>query len=211
MSNGAVCDENLMRRLPLPIAQLYRRAHNAKSSLERHQAAYYLWEASLKLLASVAITESWHAGFHKQAGELLKNFVRPSLGHWWKFVKGLVPLLAGSGDPHFQQVCSLLDSSRDDLPLAAGLDAVLREALGLGMASHSTVRVSELFGRLLCYRNRELGHGAAGLKSLEFYDRMGETLLSGVTEILLNLESLAGRSLLYVGEVHQESDGWVVE
>jgi hypothetical protein len=24
------CDEDLIRRLPLPLAQLYRRAHNAK-------------------------------------------------------------------------------------------------------------------------------------------------------------------------------------
>lgn len=46
------CDEDLVRRLPLPLAPLYRRALNAKSALERHQAAYYLWEAELKLLSS---------------------------------------------------------------------------------------------------------------------------------------------------------------
>ena len=45
-------DETLVQRLPLPLAQLYRRAHNAKSPLERHHAAYYLWEAALKLLGS---------------------------------------------------------------------------------------------------------------------------------------------------------------
>src|SRR5688572_14961080 len=31
-------NDDLARRLPLPLAQLYRRAHNAKSPLERHQA-----------------------------------------------------------------------------------------------------------------------------------------------------------------------------
>ena len=55
MSKGLLCDEDLIRRLPLPLAKLYRRAHNAKTPLDRHQAAYYLWEASLKLLGSVAI------------------------------------------------------------------------------------------------------------------------------------------------------------
>ena len=50
-------DEDLARRLPFPLAQLYRRAHNAKTALERHQAAYYLWEAGLKLLGSVALVE----------------------------------------------------------------------------------------------------------------------------------------------------------
>ena len=35
-------DDELGRRLPLPLAQLYRRAHNAKSPEERHHVAYYL-------------------------------------------------------------------------------------------------------------------------------------------------------------------------
>jgi hypothetical protein len=35
-------DESLVRRLPLPLAQLYRRAHNAKTPLECHHLAYYL-------------------------------------------------------------------------------------------------------------------------------------------------------------------------
>src|SRR6266540_3862816 len=212
MCNEAVGDENLMGRLPLPIAQLYRRAHNAKSSLERHQAACYLWEASLKLLASVAIAESWHAGFQKQAGELLKDLVRPSLGHWWKFVRGLVPLLAGSGDRPFQEVCSLLDSSRDDLPRAAGLDALLLEVLQLGGGERSTVRLSELFDRLAGYCDGEREHGADRQRSFEFYDRLGGTLLSGVGEILLRLDFLAGRCLLYIDDVRrQESGDWLVE
>ena len=50
-------DDALLRGLPLPIARLYRRALNAKTVLERHQAAYYVWEASLKLLGSVAVAE----------------------------------------------------------------------------------------------------------------------------------------------------------
>ena len=48
-------NEPLARRLPLPLAQLYRRAHNAKTPLDRHLTAYYLWEAALKLLASAAV------------------------------------------------------------------------------------------------------------------------------------------------------------
>ena len=39
-------DEELGRRLPLRLAQLYRRAQNAKTPFDRHQAAYYLWEAA---------------------------------------------------------------------------------------------------------------------------------------------------------------------
>jgi hypothetical protein len=35
-------DEDLVQRLPLPLAQLYRRAHNAKTPLEQHLTAFYL-------------------------------------------------------------------------------------------------------------------------------------------------------------------------
>ncbi len=48
-------DDELARRLPLPLAQLYRRAHNAKGARDRHDTAYCLWEASLKLLGATAI------------------------------------------------------------------------------------------------------------------------------------------------------------
>ena len=46
----------LLARLPLPLSQLHRRLQDAKNVWERHQAAYYLWEAMLplRLLASVA-------------------------------------------------------------------------------------------------------------------------------------------------------------
>ena len=55
MNGGHEIDEELVHRLPLPLARLYRRAHNAKGALERHLQAYQLWEASLKLLGSVAV------------------------------------------------------------------------------------------------------------------------------------------------------------
>ena len=54
MSTAYSSDEELVHRLPLALAQLYRRAHNAKTALDRHQAAYFLWEAALKLLSCSA-------------------------------------------------------------------------------------------------------------------------------------------------------------
>ena len=81
----AILDQDLPRGLPLPLAQLHRRASNAKTPLERHHAAYYLWEAALKLLASVAIVEYTGSESQSRSPELsdkFKNLARPSLGHW---------------------------------------------------------------------------------------------------------------------------------
>ena len=79
-------DEELIHRLPLPLAQLYRRAHNAKTPLERHLTAFYLWEAGLKLLSSVAIVEYAERGApDPKLTERLQGLARPALGQWWEF------------------------------------------------------------------------------------------------------------------------------
>jgi hypothetical protein len=89
-------DEALIQRLPLPLAQLYRRAHNAKTPLERHLTAYHLWEAALKLLASVAIVEyAERPDPDPQLAECLTSLARPSLGHWWELVRRLMPGVKG--------------------------------------------------------------------------------------------------------------------
>src|SRR3954447_6035001 len=94
MTGATTSDDDLARRLPLPLAQLYRRAHNAKTDRDRHDTAYCLWEAALKLLGSVAIVayaEQAHAHAHGEPAEALRqrleNLARPALGHWWEFVR----------------------------------------------------------------------------------------------------------------------------
>jgi YD repeat-containing protein len=213
MNAQLTCDEDLVHRLPLPLARLYRRAHNAKTPLERHLAAYYLWEAALKLLASAAVAEyARRPDPDPQLAERLQNLARPSLGHWWEFVRRLLPVLADAGDEGFGKVRDLvLGRSRDDLPRAAGLDAALREAMGQKGGARATVRLTELFDRLVSYRNEELGHGAAGQRGREFYERMGGTLLAGVAEVLGRLDVLAGRRLVYVAEVRQAAGHWQVQ
>ena len=125
-------DEAVLQRLPLPLAQLCRRAHNAKTLLERHLTSFYLWEAGLKLLASVAVVEyARRPDPDPSLAERLQNLARPSLGHWWELIRLLVPVLAERGDASFLGVRDLvLGRTRDDLPRAAGLDAALRQALG---------------------------------------------------------------------------------
>jgi len=208
-------DETLLHRLPLPLAQLYRRGCNARSPFDRHQAAYYLWEASLKLLGCVAIVT--YAERHTpdaKLAERLEKLARPSLGHWWEFVRGLLPVLAEDGDAAFVQLRDLLlGKTRDDLPRAAGLDAALIEHFEGASGARATVRLTELFDRLVRYRNQvAAGHGAVGLKEPAFYDRMSRALLAGVTELLGRLDPLAGRRLVYVAEVRrQPSRRWLVE
>ncbi len=206
-------DEELARRLPLPLAQLYRRAHNAKSPQERHHAAYYLWEAALKLLGSCAVG-CYLASGRTPGPELassLQNLARPSLGHWWDIVQRLTKELAGD-DEGFAKVGALLCKTRDDLPRVAGLDAALLRLLEGRAGSRATVQLTELFTRLLRYRNSEYGHGAVGQRQTSHYDDLGRALLAGVPQLLEKLDVLAGRTLVYLADVRRLAGGsWLVE
>jgi serine/threonine protein kinase len=205
-------DEALPQHLPLPLAQLYRRAHNAKTPLDRHLTAFYLWEASLKLLGCAAVVAYAGRPEHDpHVAEKLQNLARPSPGHWWDFVRTLLPLLADGGEPGFAPLRELLlGRTRDDFPRAAGLDAALREALEGKATARATVRFTELFDRVVRYRNREIGHGAAGQRPADWYERMGAALLAAAAEVLGRTDLLAGRRLLYLGPVSQQGGAWHV-
>ncbi len=214
MPDAIVCDEGLLARLPLPLAQLYRRAHNAKAPLDRHQTAFYLWEAALKLLGSVAVITYAELPQHEaELAELLQKLARPALGHWWEIVRRLLPVLADQDDPGFGAARDLvLGRARDDLPRVAGLDAALVQALGGKSSAGSRVRLTELFDRLVTYRNREFGHGASGQRPAAFYDHLGRALLAGIPQLLERLDVLAGRRLIYLADIRRLPSGrWLVE
>ena len=206
-------DESMLQRLPLPLAQLYRRAHNAKTALERHLTAFYLWEAGLKLLASVAVVEyARRPDPDPQLAERLQKLSRPSLGHWWELIRLLLPVLAERGDASFLRIRDLLlGRTRDDLPRAAGLDAALRQALGLSADARATVRLSELFDHVVQYRNKLFGHGAAAALHDDVHQRLAGALLGGASEVLARLDVLAGRRLLHVAEVKLVGGLWLVQ
>jgi WD40 repeat protein/serine/threonine protein kinase/tetratricopeptide (TPR) repeat protein len=213
MAGELTCDEELVRRLPLPLAQLYRRACTPASVLEGHLAAFYLWEAGLKLLASVAVVE-YAAGESREPEvvDRLKNLARPSLGHWREFVRLLVPRLAAAGDPHFGKWRDLLEGPpRDDLESAPGLDALLRQELEGKAGSRSRVSLAEFFDRLVAYRNRHIGHGAAGMGDDAFYARAGNALCLAAAEVFGRFDLLAGRRLAYVAQVKQVGGSWQVQ
>jgi eukaryotic-like serine/threonine-protein kinase len=202
-------DEDLIKRLPLPLAQICRRALNAKSALERHQAAYYCWEISLKLLASAAIVEYAELKDNDpQLTERLRNLARPALGHWWEFTRRLVPILADRNDEGFRAIRELVFSrARDDMPRCCGLDSALRGVLENQSGSRSTVRLSELFDRLVQYRNQEMGHGASGQKPNSFYEQMTAALIAALGELLDRLDVLAKRKLIFVADVRRQATG----
>src|SRR5947209_3227189 len=81
-------------RLPLPLAQLYSRAYNAKDARSQHDNTFYLFEALIKLAAAPAVACYLDEVEHGQPrvaelDRLLAHLALPSLGQWLAIVRDL--------------------------------------------------------------------------------------------------------------------------
>jgi serine/threonine protein kinase len=204
------CDEALVRRLPLPLAQLYRRAHNAHRAKERKETAYCLWEAAIKLLGCVCVCEYAQLNVHDpRVDDTLHNLARPALGHWVGFIRQLLPILRDHQVPGFAALADALLRRRDDLPRVASLYAQLWEIVKKQPTQRTTVQPLELFDRLTEFRNQEVGHGAIGQRDEAFYTRIGNHLLAGAGDLLSRVDLLAGRRLYYLQDLRKDGGLWI--
>src|SRR5438874_11684999 len=81
-------------RLPLPLAQLYSRAYNAKDARGRHDNSFYLCEALVKLAAAPAVAaylDEVERGAARVPAldRLLAQLALPSLGQWLAMLREL--------------------------------------------------------------------------------------------------------------------------
>jgi WD40 repeat protein/serine/threonine protein kinase len=219
MSHAMTPDEELARSLPLPLAQLYRRAHNAKTAGDRHDHAFYLAEAALKLAACLRIGAAIQAGFEPGSplARSLEALCLPSLGHWLGFLRDASEYLRRRPDAAL-------------LPLAGAHEALSRpEALPAVRAfaeraargdpgenpplapeqARAAARQGILgfFGLMTTYRNVVFGHG--GKRTAAYYEELGPLLLAAVEEVLRQ-DCLFGGLTLAVARLAPADEGRAV-
>lgn len=191
-------DKRLLPRLPLPLAQLYKRSAQAPTPFAGHQAAYYLWEAGIKLLGVAALTEYANLGLQSApVANAVQQFSKFGIGHWWGLLRTLLPELASS-DEGFRAARDLILSPSARMPETGKLLAELTD----GTATEE-VRLGLLFDHLVAYRNIAVGHGAAGMKPPSYYEAVGKRLRASMTELFDRLDPLAGRQLLFVTNLYR--------
>ena len=201
---------DIISRLPLPVAQIYLRAWNAKGIVERHNHAYYLLEATIKQSASVAIQAYLSLSQRTPSvDEQIRTLGMPSAGHWVQALRSLCLFFA----------TSLED---DSYPLAAWARAITEETSNLphclafckkvsnedGLPLRSSERISplDLFNLMPAYRNIHLGHGAVSLES--YYAEVTPLLLHAAQELLTYLDLVpAAGEVLFVEEVRSLGNG----
>jgi len=209
-SSGSGFRTSLRDRLPLPLAGLYRRAHNAKSRLERHGNALYLLEATVKLAAASQVAIYLGSRVRQEAVDRrLAHLALPSFGHWAEFLR-TISLSTSQLEPHpfpeLSGVAAALREEREDLPaIAALLSAMGERVRGIAPFARVRVRGIDLLDRLPAYRNQVLGHGA--IRGEPFYAEMGDRLLDAAVELLDRVPLLGRSVLVYAGEAREAQVG----
>src|SRR5207302_1641092 len=111
-------------RLPLPLAQLYARAHNAPSPVSRHNNTYYLFEAVVRLAAAAGVA-AYADGLRRgdppdpHLARFLAALRRPSAGNWRDLLRELARHFAARPDAAshpFGRLWDQLTTKRPDRP-----------------------------------------------------------------------------------------------
>ncbi len=203
MDKYHVLNEELCKRLPLPLAQLYERAHSAKSEMERHHIAYYLWEAGIKLMASaVVLRYAMQSPQQQEHAVLLQRLVKPQTSHWCEILRALLPITA-RGDAFLNRNHKMLAGKLGaDLSHCSQLDMALRtEANGVDGPDGTLLH---LFERVAGYREAVFAPDLFAGGSNRMYRYMGDLLLSAAGEWLPRIDVLAGRQLAFINNVTTE-------
>lgn len=208
--------DDLVVSLPLPLAQLYRRAQTSVRGEDRHLHAYYLGEATLKLAASLRIGIVLQAGLEPESplARRLEKLCMPMLGEWVGFLRESTSYLRQRPDTDLLPLAGCHEEllAHRALPaVTAFAQAVTGEADGEHLPLQPQfVRenlqqgVMGFFTILTSYRNRVIGHGSPKLRG--YYERVGPLLMEAVCEVL-RLPCLFGNLTMAVCRLQPNPDG----
>lgn len=226
MSASDLFQRDYLLRLPLPLAQLYSRAFNAKDTRSRHDNGYYLFEAMLKLACAPAVgyyTEGLRFGAAKRDPKVdaaLRALALPSLGQWLAILRTLARYFeedaktrpAGAGPHPFAHLQAQVGRRRTGEEAPAMLALYNRIAHGPDEKSgtDSGCSLLQLFDRLVQYRNAVVGHG--GPRFEDFYENeMGPLIFPALNETLADgfFEPMGphGAHLVYLTEMRMINMG----
>ena len=207
-------------RLPLPLAQLYSRAHNAKDTRTRHDNCFYIFESLIKLSACPLIgsylDDLKRGRPHIPAVDrALSHLALPSLGQWVGMLRELARHYGESettkGHPlrlawrQLNRKHSVADS-----PGIVGLYRRIKHGPDGKLSASTTCTLLELFDKLVRYRNDVVGHG--GPRFDAFFDsEMGPLMFPAVNEVLAErtFEPMGppGTRLVYLTEMRLIEEG----
>lgn len=204
-------------QLPLPLAQLYNRAHNAKDPRSRHDHAYYLFEALVKLLAAPLVAA--YLQEIRQGGKRvdvldwrLHKLALPSLGDWVDIVRELARHFGTQAETPGHPLAHLwgqLTQVHRDTPGLVRLYQRIKQGPDGAPAGDRSCSILQVLEKLVQYRNGVFGHGAVRFEAFYAQD-MGPLLFPALNELLatavLTPIGPSGSRLIYLQDVRAVSE-----
>jgi len=207
-------------RLPLPLAQLYSRAHNAKDNRSRHDNCYYIFESLIKLAACPLIgsyVDDLKRGrpHVEQVDRALAHLALPSLGQWLAMLRELARHYGTSPDHKGHPLRSVWrrltrKHNRADSPAIVGLYRRLKHGPDGKLSADTTCTLLDLFDKVVRYRNDVVGHGGPRFEAF-FDNEMGPLMFPAVNEVLaegvFDPLGISGTRLVYMTEMRMVEEG----
>jgi WD40 repeat protein/serine/threonine protein kinase len=189
-------DVGFQSSLPLPLARLYTRAHHAKGERERHDHAFHLVEAALKLGAAALAVRYREAGQRSEKVEAaLQHLAQASLGHWVAIFREALGWLAAEKDPWARRIQDHLEPI---VARAADVHLLLSKPLRAG-GDRARVSLLDLLDLLPAYRNA-MSDAHGSIKSDPTMYRENTPALLDLARLLLSGNALLGGGRLVYAE-----------
>lgn len=176
--------------MPLPLAQLYSRAHNAKDGRGRHDNSFYLFESLIKL-SGAPLVAAYHEEI-KQGCERSENLDRlliqlalPSLGQFVGILRETARYFGerDDADTHpMGHIWGQLNDKRKDLPGMIELFRRIKNGPEGKKAGDKSCTIIQLLDALVTYRNAVIGHGAGRVQSF-YEEEMAPLMFPAVNDI----------------------------
>ena len=187
--------------LPLPLARLYTRAHHAKGDRERHDHAFHLLEAALKLAAAALVARyRSHGERSPKVDAALRHLARPSLGQWRTLLREILTFLAEGVKPDSWAGKIIEKVGKGSEALGEAFSQIAKSAQYKGRAIARPAAL-DLLDLLPTYRN-VMSDAHGGIKAdPEAYREPTPALLAIAHTLLEDGAILGGGRLVYSEEV----------
>ncbi|MBI3860444.1 MAG: serine/threonine-protein kinase [Planctomycetia bacterium] len=188
---GLELDRDFALQLPLPIAQLYGQASTARDARGRHDSAFYLFEAQIKLAAATAIAmylEEVEGGSARspKIDRLLQNLALPALGQWVRMLNDLARRFAERRETSAHPLAHVhgrLQAQRPDRPAILALYRRIRKGARDSAIAPASCSLLELFAAVARYGNEVFGP-SGGRLNFFYTNEMAPLLLPAAVELI---------------------------
>lgn len=195
-------DEKIRTKYPIPIAEAYQSAELENNPQIQVQRWIDLFEETIRYLSLIGLSLYRHHDLHdERVEEVQKGLNKPSLGHWLKLFKALVPVLQLV---NISNLTPPLKQKHHNDPISeavTGLKNILSSQIP------NTIRTLHLLDTFVEFRNKKIGHGMMTQTQAELAIQV---IRPGLLSWLDQIEILQKRYLLYINKVEWEDPHYVL-